>query len=368
VIIEKVEAIPFRIPLKKASKWGAHGKRDAQDHVLIRVTSASGKVGTAEAPARPTIYGETQRSITHIVRDTLGPMLIGCDALNREDYQARLAAIPWNPTAKAALDTALHDVAAQELGINLARLLGGQLKPVEVGWMLSLNFADDTELVKEATDIRTRYGVRTFKIKAGSDPVGDVRRVKMLREALGDDAILFIDANQLYTPDVAIRTIRAMEPYNLAMAEEPVPVTLGAYRKKVADATNTPILADDSAFSLTDVRRELQDGAIGVVGIKIARTGMYESTRIVHLAEAYGLPCWIGSQGVSGIGAIASGQFAAAFRAVTYPADLTTPLKQEDDLLARPIDIRDGKLHMPDVPGIGAEVDEDKLKKYRLEW
>jgi L-alanine-DL-glutamate epimerase-like enolase superfamily enzyme len=104
------------------------------------------------------------------------------------------------------------------------------------------------------------------------------------------------------------------------------------------------------------------------MGIKIARTGMYESMRIAHAAEAFGLPCWIGSQGVSGIGAVASAQFAAAFRSVTYPADLSTPLKQQDDLLAHPIDIRDGKLHVPDVPGAGAEIDADKLAMYRLDW
>ena len=368
MIIDRIEAIPFRIPLKKVSRWGAHGSRDAQEHVLIRIYSKEGVVGTAEAPARPTIYGETQRSIVHIVRDTLAPMLIGLDAMDREGYQARLAAIPWNLTAKAAIDTALHDVVAQTLGISLARLLGGHVRPVEVSWMLSLNFADDAEFVQEAVTMREQYGIRAFKIKAGTDPTGDIRRVKLLRQALGDEALLFIDANQLYTPDVAIRTIRAMEQYGLAMAEEPVAVTLGAYRQKVAAATTVPILADDSVFSLTDARRELQDGAIGVVGIKIARTGIYESSRIVHLAEAFGLPCWIGSQGVSGVGAMASAHFASAFRAVTYPADLTTPLKQEDDLLLHPIDIRDGKLHVPDQPGAGAQVDEAKLLRYRLDW
>lgn len=365
--VERVEAIPFRIPLKKASRWGAHGRRSAQDHVLIRI-HAEGATGTAEAPARPTIYGETQRSIVHIVRDVLGPMLVGRDALDREGYQDAMAAIPRNPTAKAALDTALHDVAAQGLGISLAQLLGGAVKPVEVGWMLSLNFANDEELLHEALSVRDQYGIQAFKIKAGADPAGDVARLRLLRRELGDGALLFIDANQMYTPEVAIRTIRAMEDYGLAMAEEPVAVHLGPRRKKVADAVSVPILADDSVFSLTDVRRELQDGAIGVMGIKIARTGIYESMRIVHMAEAYGLPCWIGSQGVSGIGAVASGHFAAAFRSVTYPADLSTPLKQEDDLLAHPIDIHDGRLHVQDVPGIGAEVDPDKLAHYRLDW
>ena len=366
--IDKVEAIPFRIPLRKASRWGAHGKRDAQEHVLIRVYTSSGAIGTAEAPARPTIYGETQRSIVHIIRDTLGPMMIGRDPLDREGYQAAMAAIPWNLTAKGALDIALHDVAAQECNVSLARYLGGAVRPVEVSYMLSLNFESRGEFIAETERIKGETGITAYKVKAGNDADQDVENVKTLRELLGKQAFLFIDANQLYTPEVAVRTINRMTEYGLAMAEEPVPVGLGAYRKRVADQICVPILADDSVFTLTDARRELQDGAIGVVGIKTSRTGIYDSMRIVHLAEAYGLPCWIGSQGVSGVGALASAHFAAAFRNIPFPSDLSTPLKQQDDLLAAPIDIRDGKLHLPDTTGIGAIVDEQKLGRYRLDW
>jgi len=366
--IEKIEAIPFRIPLKKASRWGAHGKRDAQEHVLVRVYTSNGAVGVGEAPARPTIYGETQRSIVHIIRDTLGPMMLGRDPLDREGYQAVMDAVPSNLTAKGALDIALHDVAAQECNVSLARYLGGALRPVEVSYMLSLNFESRDEFIAETEKIRAQTGITAYKVKAGNDAEHDVENVKTLREILGPKAFLFIDANQLYTPTVAVRAINRMAEYGLAMAEEPIPVGLGAYRKRVADQLQVPILADDSVFTVTDVRRELEDGAIGVVGIKTSRTGIYDSMRIVHLAEAYGLPCWIGSQGISGVGALASAHFAAAFRNIPFPSDLSTPLKQEDDLLATPIDICDGKLHVPDTAGIGAIVDEAKLKRYRLDW
>lgn len=366
--IEKIEAIPFRIPLKKASRWGAHGKRDAQEHVLVRVYTDSGAVGTAEAPARPTIYGETQRSIVHIIRDVLAPMLLGKSPLDREGHQALFEAIPSNLTAKGALDIALYDAAAQECGVSLTEFLGGLPRSVDVSYMLSLNFSNRQEFIDEAMKIRDTTGITAFKVKAGADPEADVENIRALREALGKDGFIFIDANQLYAPEVAIRTINRMAEYGLAMAEEPVLVTLGAHRKKVADAIGVPILADDSVFSLVDTRRELEAGAIGVVGIKTSRTGMYESTRILHLAEAYGLPCWIGSQGVSGVGALASAHFAAAFRNIPFPSDLATPLKQEDDLLETPIDIREGKLHLPAVKGIGAKVSEDKLKRYRLDW
>jgi L-alanine-DL-glutamate epimerase-like enolase superfamily enzyme len=366
VRIEKIEAIPFRIPLKTASHWGAHGRRTAQEHVLVRIYTDKGAVGMAEAPACINIYGETQRSIVHIIRDHYAPMLIGRSVFDREGYQAAFAAIPWNPTARGALDIALHDAAAQECGIGFTEFLGGAPRPVEVSYMLSLSSGD--AFIDEAMRIRAETGIRAFKIKAGANPELDIEHVRLLREALGAEGFIFIDANQLYTPQVAIRTINRMAEYGLAMAEEPVPVTLGAQRKKVADAVAVPILGDDSVITLTDVRRELEQAAIGVVGIKTSRTGIYDSVRILHLAEAHGLPCWIGSQGVSGVGARARPHVAAAFRNIPFPADITASLRQEDDLLDFPLSIRDGKLQLPAGPGIGVRIDEAKLKRYRLDW
>ena len=364
--IEKIEAIPFRIPLKIASHWGAHGRRAAQEHVLVRVTTDQGAIGVAEAPACLNIYGETQQSIVHIIRNHFAPMLLGRSVFDREGYQAAFAAIPWNPTARGALDIALHDAAAQECGIGFTEFLGGAPRPVEVSYMLSLSSND--AFIDEAMKIKAETGIRAFKVKAGANPELDIEHVRLLREALGPEGFIFIDANQLYTPQVAIRTINRMAEYGLAMAEEPVPIALGAQRKKVADAVAVPILGDDSVITLTDVRREIEQAAIGVVGIKTSRTGIYDSVRILHLAEAHGLPCWIGSQGVSGVGALASAHVAAAFRNIPFPADITACLRQEDDLLDPPFAVRDGKVVLPKGPGIGVRVNEATLKRYRLDW
>ena len=364
--IEKIEAIPFRIPLKIASHWGAHAKREAQEHVLVRVYTDKGAIGISEAPACLNVYGETQQSIVHIIRNVYAPMLIGRSVFDREGYQAAFSAVPWNPTARGALDIALHDAAAQECGIGFTEYLGGAPRPVEVSYLLS--FASNAGFAEEAMKINKETGIRSFKIKAGRDPELDVEHVRVLREALGPQGFIFIDANQMYTPQIAIRTINRMAEYGLAMAEEPVPIALGAYRKKVADAVAVPILGDDSVITLTDVRRELEQAAIGVVGIKISRTGIYDSTRILHLAEAFGVPCWIGSQGVSGVGALASAHFAAAFRNIPFPADITASLRQEDDLLDPPFTVVDGKVQLPAGPGIGVRLDEAKLKRYRLDW
>jgi L-alanine-DL-glutamate epimerase-like enolase superfamily enzyme len=366
VRIDRVEAIPFRIPLKKPTRWGAHGKMTASEHVLVRVYGDSGAVGVAEATPRPTIYGETQVSIVHVIAEHFAPRLTGLNPLDRQGYWAVLDSIPWNPTAKGGLDIAIHDLMAQELGISLAELLGGRPIPVPISYLVGLGTVE--ELLEEAGGIRELTGVNAFKVKAGADPAGDVERVRLLRQALGDEGFIFIDANQLYSPEVAIRVINEMAAHGLAMAEEPVPVHLGVYRRKVADAVTVPILADDSVITLAEARRELEGGAIGVMGIKTPRTGMVNSLKILHLAEAFGVPCWVGSQGVSGVGTLASAHFyGAASRNIPFPADLGTYLKQVDDLLETPIDLRDGRIHLPDLPGSGARIDEAKLKQYRMD-
>lgn len=364
VKITRIEAIPFRIPLKAPSRWGAHGSRDAAEHVLIRVYADNDTVGISEGIPRPTIYGETQKSITHIIDAHFAPMLAGMNIFDRQGIHDKINSIQWNPTAKGGLDMAIHDLIAQACELPLAEYLGGSLAPLPVSYMLPLGTMDT--MLKGAGEIRAQYGINAWKIKAGTDPVEDVERVKKLREAMGKDAFIFIDANQMYTPDTAIRTINKMVEYGLQMVEEPVPVTLGRQRKKVADNIPVPILGDDSLFSLADVRREVDAGAVGVMGLKTPRTGIWESTKIVHVAEAYGMPCWMGSQGVSQIGTLASAHFAVGFaKNFSVPADLGNYVKQLDDLNATPLTLREGALHLPNKPGIGVTIDEEKLKRYR---
>ena len=364
LIITRVEAIPFSIPLKAVSRWGAHGSRDAAEHVLIRIYTDQGLVGISEGVPRPSIYGETQKSLTHIVDAHFAPMLIGMNAFDRQAIHDKLNSIQWNPTAKGGIDMALHDLVSQGCELPLAVFLGGQLAPLPVSYMLPLGSLD--LMLSSAAEMQSKYGINAWKIKAGSDPILDIERVKELRQAMGESAFIFIDANQMYSPEVAIRTINVMAEYGLQMVEEPVAVSLGRQRKHVADHIPVPILGDDSLFSLADARREVDAGAVGVMGLKTPRTGIWESSKIVHLAEAYGMPCWMGSQGVSQIGTLASVHFAVGFaKLFTVPADLGNYVKQFDDLNSAPIEMRDGCIYLPATPGVGVVIDEDKLHRYR---
>lgn len=366
-VIDRIEVVPFSLPLLKPTKWGAASERHAADHVAVRVYASSGAVGTAEAVSRPTIFGETQQSIVSIINDVFAPLLIGRDINDRVGYWNVLDNIQWNPTAKAALDIAIHDILAQEAGLPLGRYLGGDIVPVPISYMIALGDVQAT--VKEALEMRESHGISAFKIKSGKDWRLDVERVRALREKLGPSAVIFIDANQLYTPTDATRALRMMSEYDVAMAEEPIPIHLARERKALAASANVPILSDDSVATISDIHRELELGAIGVLGIKPPRSGIWRSMQAISAAEIFGLPVWIGSQGVSDIGTMSSAHvyLAGGPKRIPYPADLGTFLRQGELMLKDEITIKDGKIFLSEKIGVGAEINDEVLQKYRID-
>lgn len=362
--ITEVEAIPFRIPLKTPLKWGLTGYMEAAEHVLVRVHTDSEVVGVAEATPRPTIYGESQASILYAIRNWFAPMIVGLDANHTEKIWAKLEGIHWNPTAKGAIDLALYDAVAKAKGIPLWEMLGGHSDRLPIGWMLGIRSIP--EMIQEALDIRSK-GIKAFKVKVGLDPAKDIQVIQSLREHLGPDVLIYADANMAYSVSTAIRTIKKMEEYGLAFVEEPVPAWDWKGRLKVAQAISIPIMGDESVFTPQDVAREIDLGAIGVISIKTPRTGYTLSMKIMHLAEMAGIPCLMGTQGETGVGTLASAQFGASRRNVSYPSEISFFLALKDDLLAEPISLQDGIIDLPRRPGNGAILDEEKIKKYRMD-
>jgi len=362
--ITKVEAIPFKIPYRTPLKWGLAGYLAAAEHVLIRIHTNEGIVGVAEATPRPTIYGESQASILHAIRDWFAPMIVGMDPGHTEKIWAKLETIHWNPTAKGAIDLALYDAVAKARGVPLWEMLGGFSDRLPVSWMLGIRSIP--EMVQEALDLRAQ-GFKAFKVKVGVEPEKDIQVIKALRENLGPEVLIYADANMAYTVSTAIRTIKKMEEYGLAFVEEPVPAWDWKGRSKVARAISIPIMGDESVFTPQDVAREIDLGAIGVISIKTPRTGYTLSLKIVHLAETAGIPCLMGTQAETGVGTLASAHFGAARRNVSYPSEISFFLSLKDDLLAEPISLKDGILELPRRAGNGAILDEEKIKKYRID-
>jgi L-alanine-DL-glutamate epimerase-like enolase superfamily enzyme len=364
--ITKVEGIPFAIPYRKPLRF-ASGEVTEATHVLVRVHTDEGLVGTAEAPPRPFTYGETQASILAIIRTVFGPQVVGLSPLERERIRARLNRTVGNPAAKSAIDMAVWDVIGQSVGLPVTELLGGYGNRMRVAHMVG--FAEPAEMVAEARRMGELYGITTFKVKVGRRPVeADIAACRALREALGDSAELYIDGNRGWTAAEAARALRAMADLDLQFAEELCPADDVLSRRWLVSQSPIPMFADESVPTPGDVTRELLGGAATGISIKTARTGFTGSHRILGQCEGLGVDVVMGNQIDGQIGSLCSLAFGSAFEATSRRAgELSNFLDMSDDLLAEPLQIRNGTLRIRETPGLGAEIDEDKLTHYRTD-
>jgi L-alanine-DL-glutamate epimerase-like enolase superfamily enzyme len=366
VKIIAIEAIPFAIPYRKPLQF-ASGEVHTADHVLVRVHTDDGIVGIAEAPPRPYTYGETQESIVAAIGKLFAPEVVGLSLLEREVMHARLDRTVGNPTAKAAVDMACWDALGKTLGLPVTQLLGGYTDRMRVSHMVG--FASDEAMVAEAERVRDGYGITTFKVKVGRRPVSwDVGACRALRAALGPDVELYVDGNRGWTPSEAARALQAMADLDLTLSEELCPADDVLGRRWLTARTTVPTVADESAVNPGQVTRELLDGAATMISVKTARTGFTTSQRILHQCEGLGAEVVMGNQIDGQIGTACTVAFGAAHRHSSRRAgELSNFLDMSDDLLTEPLEIRGGELAVRPGPGLGIEIDPDKLAHYRTD-
>ncbi|MDN5894616.1 MAG: enolase [Nocardioides sp.] len=362
--ITQVEAIPFAIPYRKPLVF-ASGEVRTASHILVRVHTDEGLVGTAEAPPRPFTYGETQGSISTVIDTIFAPQILGDSPLDRELIHSKLARTIGNPTAKAAVDMALWDIIGQSTGTSVHQLLGGYTDRMRVSHMLG--FDDPAKMADEAERMLETYGVATFKVKVGRTPVDlDVAVCRAIRERLGDRIELYIDGNRGWTASEAARALRMMEDLDLSMAEELNPADDVLGRRWLVERSRIPFVADESVSTPAEVTREILGSSATMVSIKTARTGFTMSQRVHHLAESLGVEVVMGNQIDGQVGSLCSIAFGAAYPLTARRAgELSNFLDMSDDLLATPLEIIGGEMLVRQGPGLGVDIDPEKLARYR---
>jgi L-alanine-DL-glutamate epimerase-like enolase superfamily enzyme len=361
--IRSVEAIPVAIPLARPIKW-ARGEITTIDNVLIVVSLSDGTQGIADAPPRPTIYGETQQSIVTAIRKHFAPRVEGLNAFDIGTLWSAFDAIAWNPTVKAGIDMALHDAQGKALGISCAQLMGGKLQPLPVNWRLSLS--DEKGMLAEAENQMARHGFKAFKVKCGLDRKQDVKILRGLRKLVGEAVEISIDCNQGYSSQDLLETAAYFEELDIALIEEPIPARDAGGKRFVAERMRVPISGDDSCMTPDDVLDQLKLGAIRSVVIKCARTGYTQSRQILALARSYYTPAHNGTQADMHIGTASGGHFACTYKAV-HAHEISSFLDAQDHVAEQELSISDGLLYLPEGPGIGMTLDRAKLKRYRTD-
>ena len=364
--ITTVEAIPYEIGMRKPLIF-ASGQMTKADHVLVRVTTDDGIVGIADVPPRPYTYGETQGSVVAVIETLFAPLLIGADPFARNVIGAGLARTVGNYTAKGAVDIALWDIIGKSVGKSVHQLLGGFTPSVRVSHMVG--FAPAQEMVDEALLYREKYGITSFKVKVGRRPVSlDVDACIALREALGPETDLYLDANRGWSASEAMSVARACAGLNMLFLEEPCDAHELLGRKRLVTDSPLTIMADESVPSLGDVARELTNGGASAISIKTARTGFTESQKILGLCEGMGVDVIMGNQIDSMLGSAATVAFGAAFQHSSYrAAELSNFMEFGDYLITEPLVIADGRVAAPQNPGLGVTLDTDKLNAYRMD-
>jgi L-alanine-DL-glutamate epimerase-like enolase superfamily enzyme len=361
--IDRIETIVFRLPLKDPLRWGKASVLDDLVHVLVRVTLSDGAVGVAEAPPRPTIYGETVHSITGIIAQELAPRLLGetVDAEQISLLYERMAQIKNNHTARGALDMALWDALAAHQGISLGELLDVTATRVPVSYILGIG--DEETVLAEAQRV-VDQGVRVLKVKIGRDWQADATRLARLQQTLGPDVILYVDANECFDTEDAAQRLTLLAEMGVRYCEEPLPVELIQERALLCKRQHLPLIADDSTFTARDLRRELALNTFDVLNIKTARTGYTESTQMLNLARQAHKGVMVGSQAAAGLGTVRTALFAAK-AGIEHPSELSFFLKLDADLLATPLAVTNGYLQMSDV--LEATLDPHRVQDATLD-
>ncbi len=380
--IKEIDLVHVALPTRREHKWTGLTE-PIGGYILVKMTGDDGTVGWGEAPALKDwggdygrYFGESPGTTKFVIEMYLAPVAIGCEVGNIADLHQRMDAIVKGyPYAKAAVDIAAYDLAGRTFGVPVWQLLGGRVRD-RVPVTHSIGLLDIDLAVEECRQV-VDEGIRTIKIKVGVDPDRDVEIVRRVREAVGEATDLCVDANCGYaTPHDAVRIIRAMEEYRLKYAEQPVE---GIDRMaEVQRAIATPVMADEIGLGGArrsgnfraqgggdrldlhhqagrSVRRDGGGGgrARGEVPVQCQRIGRDRRRQ----SRQY--PSGGGGDAVT----------LSCVVPVSMPAEAQSGnvggIYYVDDLIKEPFRMEDGCVVVPDGPGFGIDIDEDKIAKYR---
>ena len=358
--IQSVEIYKLFIPLKEPFVISLGPINDVQNVVVILRTK-DGCAGYGECSPYMSINGESVDTC-FIVAQYFARVLKGKDALDIAGcIEAMDKTIYANTSIKSAFDIALHDIAGQHAGIPVYQLLGGEKnKVLETDMTVSIG---DPEKMKRDAILFKEQGFPAIKVKLGESLEKDVSRIKAIREGIGPDHPLRIDANQGWqTAENAIAILQALGPYNIEHCEEPILRYRFMELNKVSAASPIPIMADESCGDEWDAERLIQLKACSMFNIKLGKSsGFYKGLKIAKLGAAAGIHMQVGGFMESRLGMTAAAHLALANDHI-YHCDFDTPLMFTEDPVIGGIQyLNKGIIDLPDIPGLGAVIDERYL-------
>lgn len=361
--ITRISSYPVTIPLKPERRMiSSLGQHTVSRYLLVRIETDAGIEGAGEATVMPRWSGETVWGAQAMVDRVLAPPLIGCDPTHIEglaDLMDQQTVGNW--FAKSALEMACWDIRGKAEGKPVYELLGGPVRGLSLTCRFSMGAYPPERARKRAAEL-VAEGFQTIKIKVTSDIPASVERVAIVREVIGPDRAIVIDANCGYrTAAEAIEAARQMEPYHVGLFEQPTPRGDFEALAEVRRNVQPEVMADDCCFDLIDAVNCVREEAVDVISVYPGKNGgILRSKQLIELAAAHGVACSIGSNLEWDVATAAMGHVAIGCPGVQlekYPGDILGPEYHEFRIVKQPLDISGPVIMLTDRPGLGVEVD-----------
>ncbi|MFP6701639.1 MAG: enolase C-terminal domain-like protein [Planctomycetaceae bacterium] len=366
--ITRITTHQVEIPLKPSRRMiSALGQHSVSRYVLVRIETDSGIEGAGEATVMARWSGETAWGASAVIDHVFTPLLIGCDpsdipAIDQVMDQA--AACNW--FAKSAIEMACWDIRGKSEGKPVYELLGGAVRPLAITCRFSMGAYPIDRARKRAAEL-VEEGFETIKVKVGTEIDEDVARVTAVRETMGGERDLVIDANAGWDAATAIEAMRRMKDLDVGLFEQPT--TKGDFHAlaEVRREISCPVMADDIVFDLPDVIECIRHEACDVISLYPGKNGgIRKAWEMAELAGQHGVACSIGSNLEFDIAAAAMCHLVVAcpnMQVETYPGDILGPDYHEARVATNPISVNGPVIETPTGPGLGVEVDWNEVAR-----
>lgn len=358
--IEQVELYRLSVSLNEPFVTSL-GVDESAHNIVVVIRTDKNISGFGECNPFMPVNGESADTC-FIVGQYFARALKGTDALDIEGAHHLMDRIIYaNTSIKSAFDIALHDIAAQAAGLPLYQFLGAAInKPLVTDYTVSIG--DIEKMAADAKDIVAK-GFSAVKVKLGETKEKDTARIKAIREAIGPAVPLRIDANQGWDLPTAIETLQALAVYDIEHCEEPIPRWQYMELPRVKKESPIPIMADESCGDAHDAERLIAIDACDYFNIKIGKTGgIGEALKIARLAEKAGIQLQVGAFVESRLAMTAFAHFALCSENIVHIDFDTALMFSEDPVSGGIIYEHGGVIRIPDTPGLGAWIEEERLR------
>ena len=355
---------PFALPFA-AGFATAHGGWTVRDGAILAILTDTGVRGIGEAAPLPS-HGTAPNADLLAALEEIAPRLIGLEIRDAAPMMDTLLGIGARyAPLRCAIDTAALDAEGRAAGVSVAQLLSPHAAPY-----VAVNAVVEAATCRDSAAAAVRAisrGFRDIKLKVGlaGRAADDVARVAAVREAVGPGVRLRLDANGAWTEEQAVETLRALEPYDIVLIEQPVAPGHADALRRVRDATRIPVAADESVTGIEAARALIDARAVDALVLKLPVVGgPWHALRIMHMALHAGVAAIVTSALDSGVGVATALHVAATLPQPAQACGLATLDLFEDRLIDEELRIDDGRMAVPQTPGLGVTLDEDALWRF----